>query len=181
MTLNQRGGLFRPELIKRLIIYSLLLLLLASLQCSFFAGLHILPATPDLLLGAILAIILLDSKRSAAIVAICGGVLADALGGSGYSLSPLFFLIFAVIMGAISEKILPSFFSYMILLLPAILMREAYTCLCILAVYGSLPIVYTAKNILLPEAVCTFVVCLAVYPLVRLCTRPFGTRNKFSF
>ena len=133
------------------------------------------------MMGAVLAILLLDSKKAATITAICAGVLADAIGGSGYSLSPLFFLVFAGIMGLLSEKMLPSFFSYMILLTPALLMKAAYPCLCIFAAYGSLPILYTAKNILFPEAVCTFLLCLAVFPITKLFVRPLGMRNKFSF
>ena len=34
-----------PELVKKILVYSLLSLLLASLQCSFFARLSICPAT----------------------------------------------------------------------------------------------------------------------------------------
>ena len=64
-----------PELVKKILVYSLLSLLLASLQCSFFARLSICPATPDLMLGLVAAIALLDSREAAAICGIGCGVL----------------------------------------------------------------------------------------------------------
>ena len=181
MTLNQKKSVSLSEVLKRVLLYSILFLLLISAQSAFFANLHICPATPDLLLGAVVAIILIDSKKTGAIAAICAGVLTDAIGGSGYSLAPVCFLLLAGVVSVFSEKMLPVFSSYLILLIPAVIMKAAYTCLCIFAAYGSLPLAYTAKNILLPEAVCTFVLCLAVYPLSKLFMRPLGMRNRFSF
>ena len=180
MTLNQKKGASVSEILKRVFLYGILFVLLISAQSAFFSNLHICPATPDLLLGGVVAIILIDSKKTGAIAAICAGVLTDAIGGSGYSLSPLFFLLAAGVISVFSEKMLPVFSSYLILLIPAVIMNAAYTCLCILANYGSLPLAYTAKNILLPEAICTFVLCLAVYPLSKLFMRPLGMRNRFS-
>ena len=181
MTLNQKKSGSTAEILKRVLLYGILFVLLISAQSSFFSNLHICPATPDLLLGAVVVIMLFDSKKAGTIAAICAGILTDAIGGSGYSLSPLFFLLLAGVVSVFSEKMLPGFFSYLILLIPALVMKAAYTCLCIFAAYGSLPFVYTAKNILLPEAICTFVLCLAVYPLAKLFMRPLGMRNRFSF
>jgi len=47
--------------------------------------------------------------------------------------------------------------------------------------YGSMSVGYTVKAILLPEAISTFIICLALYPLFKLCSVPLETRNKFSF
>ena len=85
------------ELIKRICVYGVLLLLLASAQCSFFARLHLLPATPDLILCALLAILVLDSTPAAAISAVAGGILIDALGGVGVAWSPLFYFLLIVL------------------------------------------------------------------------------------
>ena len=67
---NIRESLFRPELLKRIVIYGLLTLLLGSAQCSFFPLLNICPSTPDLIMGMLLGIILIDSDKSAAVVAV---------------------------------------------------------------------------------------------------------------
>ena len=60
----------RPGPVKRIVLYGLLLLLLSAMQCSFFARLHFLPATPDLILCAVLGILLLDSDSAAFISAV---------------------------------------------------------------------------------------------------------------
>lgn len=181
MNRRRKGGTIRPELVKRIIIYGALLVLLTTAQCSFFANLRICPATPDLLLGAVVAIMLLDSKRSATVFALAAGVLADALGGSGLSLSPLFYILLAALLAAISDKFLPAFFSFAVLLIPAIALKAVFGMLSVYLIYSSLPIVYVLKNILLPEAAVTFILCLGVYPAVKLCSIPLDLRNKFSF
>ena len=181
MTWGQKSGMSRQDVIKRIVIYGILLIFVSTLQCSFFSNLHICPATPDLLLGLVAAITLLDSKKSAVIVAVASGFLADALGGSGSSLSPLYYLAAATLICLLSEKVLPVFFSYAMIIIPALIVRAGYTLLSILVSYGSLPLLYTLKSIILPEAVCTFLLCLALWPLTKLCTAPLGSRNKFTF
>ena len=59
MQRDLRDQLFRPELVKRIVIYSLLTLILGSAQCSFFPALSICPATPDLVMGMLLAVLLI--------------------------------------------------------------------------------------------------------------------------
>ena len=86
---NIRESLFRPELLKRIVIYGLLTLLLGSAQCSFFPLLNICPSTPDLIMGMLLGIILIDSDKSAAVVAVAAGFFIDAIGGGAIALSPL--------------------------------------------------------------------------------------------
>ena len=181
MTRGQKNGLSRQEILKRVIIYGLLILVTASIQCSFFPALHICPATPDLLLGLVAAITLLDSRKSATVTAVAAGVVADSLGGSGYSLSPLYYLLAALLLGALAEKVLPVFPSFAMILIPTLLIRGGYTLLCIFITYGSAPLGYTLKSILLPEALCTLLLCLPLWALVKLCSAPLGSRNKFTF
>ena len=83
MQRDLRDQLFRPELVKRIVIYSLLTLILGSAQCSFFPALSICPATPDLVMGMLLAVLLIDSEKSAAPLAIGAGFFLDAMHGSG--------------------------------------------------------------------------------------------------
>ena len=68
----RRGVRIRPDVWKRVAVYGLLLLILGAAMCSFFAQLTRLPATPDLILGAVLAIALLDGRKTAAIVGVLG-------------------------------------------------------------------------------------------------------------
>ena len=168
-----------PELVKKILVYSLLSLLLASLQCSFFARLSICPATPDLMLGLVAAIALLDSREAAAICGIGCGVLIDALGAST-AFSPLLYFVAACILGGLSEKMLQKLPSFLTLMLPALLMRAVWTAGCVVWKLRRLPPVKALLVLLLKEAAVTLVLCLPIWFLARLAIRICGTRKHFD-
>ena len=178
---KNKHDVLKPEIIKRVLIWGILLLVLSAASCSFFSNLHICPATPDLLLGAVVAITLLDSKKSAAVFAVAAGIVSDALGGAGISFSPIVYLLIAALVSALGEKMLPAFPSYTVLLIPAILAMELLGMVEIFVLYRSLPSLGVILGTFLPEAICTLVFCLGVYPLIKLCSLFLGARNKFSF
>ena len=172
----------RPELIKRIIIYGVLVLLTASAQCSFFAQLNICPATPDLIIGVVLAVAMLDSIKAATAVGIAAGFVSDALGSVGsLSFSALFYLVCAVILGTIACKMLPKFLSFVCLLIPALTLRAVYTALCLCLKIGSIPSLSLLGSVLLPEIIVTAILCIPLYPIVKLCVIPINSHSRFSF
>ncbi len=173
-----RGGNFRPELVKRIVIYGLLVFFLSVAMSSFFANLRHLPATPDLLLCAVLAVAVIDDRRTAAIVAVVGGVTVDALGGVGISISPLLYLSMILTVGILSEKMLPRFLSWLILLLPSLLLRAIFTLAGFWIYTGGGSLAGIVTGVLLPEAVCTLIFGLPLYFLVTLCTLPLKERRN---
>ncbi len=179
---NMKTHGVRPELIKRVIIYGILILLTSCAQCSFFAGLKICPATPDLIIGVVLAVSLLDSIKSAAAVGIAAGFVTDSLGSAGnFSFSALFYLVCAVILGSIACKMLPRFLSFLCLLIPALALRAAYTMLCVFLKIHAIPPLAILPSLLLPEIIVTAVLCIPLYPIVKLCVIPMKSRSRFSF
>ena len=138
-----------------------------------------MPATPDLMLGAVIALTLLDGRASAAIVAVAGGVCVDALGGVGVSLSPMLYLAAVLTVGLLSEKMLPSFLSFMLLLLPSLVLRALFSVFGVWAFVGEIafPSGFLG-GVLLPEALSTFVFCLPIYFLVSLCLLPLKDRRE---
>lgn len=167
--------------IRRIIIYSVLTALLATAQCSFFASLHILPATPDLMLGLVLAILLFDSVQAASIVALGAGVLLDALGAGSIFLSPLFYFAVCLIFCLPASKMLPRFFSFCLLLLPGLVLRALFTALCLTLYIGTRPSLSLLMGALLPELITTALFCLPIYPIVKLCRLPLSPRRAFRF
>ena len=87
MRRRYHGRGISPDLIRRILIYGILLLLLSAAESAFFARLYILPAAPDLILGVVVAVSLLDSQKAGAVVGVAGGFLSDAIGSVGISLS----------------------------------------------------------------------------------------------
>ena len=181
MTRRTPTEALRPELIKRVILYGILLFLTATAQCSFFARLTICPVTPDLMLGLTLAVLLLDSPKSACVVGIAAGYLIDGLGATGLFFSPLFYLIVTLCLAMIAQKMLPRFLSFGALLLPTLLLRALYTLLCLTIHTGGFPALSYALPLLLREGIVTWILCLPLYPIVRLIMIPIQSRNRFRF
>ena len=166
---SRMGGGFRPILWKKIVVYGALLLLLTAAQCSFFGGLSFLPAVPDLLLGALMALTLLDHRPVAAVTAVAGGFLCDAIGSTGVSLTPLFYLLAVALVGILAEKMLPRFGSFLLLMLPASLLGLCYAALR--AVIGGISPFAILRGTLLPQLLLTVLCALPLYPLVSLCVR----------
>lgn len=163
------GAPIRPERIKRVVVYGVLLLLLAAAQCSFFGQLRFLPATPDLILCTLVAVLLRESGRTAAVFGIAGGLLLDATGSVGASLRPLFYLLVAVAVGLLAEKMLPSILSWLLLMIPALLLRAAFTLLTVILFVGREPILSVLRQVILPELIVTAVLGLPLYGILSLC------------
>lgn len=181
MQRDLRDQLFRPELVKRIVIYSLLTLILGSAQCSFFPALSICPATPDLVMGMLLAVLLIDSEKSAAPLAIGAGFFLDAIGGGAIAYLPVLYTLYVLFVSFFSQKMLTGFASYAILLLPTLLFRAVATFICMALADGSMPEAAHAFGVILPELVSTAIFCLPLYAIVKLCTAPMQTHGKFSF
>jgi cell shape-determining protein MreD len=170
-------------ILRRMIIYSIMTLILGTTQCAFFPFIDICPATPDLILGMLLAISLLDSQKSAAICAVAAGFFMDAIGSYGIALSPLIYLFFIVLIGALSRKVLKSFASFALLLIPSVIYRGAVTFAMILFKNGvTSPLsasVFT--QVIIPEILMTGLLCMPIYFIVKLCSGAFENHSRFSF
>ena len=167
------------ETLKRVIIFSVATIILGAAQCSFFPILKISPRTPDLILGLILAVSLCDSAKSAMAVSVGAGFFVDAIGGGGFALSPMIYFGYAVIIGIVSQKFLKSFPSFVLLLLPSLFYRAVATVL--LSLIHNRALVGGLITTLLLEALCTFIFCLAIYPIINIATKSLSSHTKFKF
>jgi hypothetical protein len=129
------------------------------------------------MLGAVVAVSLLDNRRASLLFAIAGGFALDAVGGVGLPLSALVYALISLIIGAIGEKMLPRYGPFLALLVPAILLRELFGLLELLA-YGRGGAGTLLLKILLPDALVTAVFVLPLYFLVKLCMLPFRERRR---
>ena len=162
-----RGQTGHGEIVKRVLVYGLLLLILATAQCAFFARLELLGAVPNLVLCAVVAIALVDSIRAAAVAGIAGGFLLDALGGVGLSLSPLMFFLVAWLIGSLAAKMMTGMVSYCILLIPTAVFAGAVRLVTLL--WAGEPVLGALRHGVLPELICTAVLGLPLYGIVALC------------
>jgi len=176
--IRRDGAPIRPERIKRVAVYGLLLLFLAAAQCSFFAKLNFLPAVPDLILCALAAVLLRESGGVAAVFGIAGGLLLDATGAVGVSIRPLFYLAVAALLGILAEKMLPSIWSWLLLMLPALLLRGLFTFLEHILFVGAVTAFAVLRRVILPELLLTLLFGIPLYGIVSLCARLAKDRHR---
>ena len=171
MTRNYRSRRARGEILRRTAVWGSLLFLLAVSEGAFFARLHFLPATPDLILGAVIAIALADSVPVAAIAAVGGGFLVDAMGGTGAYLSPILYFVAVLAVSGMAEKMMARILSWILLMMPALLLRAGTTYLNVRLAYGSVSLRELLLHTLLPEASVTLLLGIPLYFIVFLCER----------
>ena len=168
------------ETTKRIIIFSIATVILGTAQCSFFSVLKICPRTPDLIMGLILATALCDNEKTAMALAVAAGFFMDAIGGSSFALSPIIYFVYAAIIGIVSQKFLKGMPSFALLLIPSLLYRAIAT-LLMTFLHNGFTLGSGIFVTLLLEALCTFLLCLPIYPIISLATRPLSSRKKFTF
>ncbi len=176
-------GSFRVEsksqlLLRRSLVYIPVIFLIAIIQCAFFSSLKILPAVPDLILGLVVGIAMLDSQKAAVVCGIGAGFVIDAIGSSGLSLSPLFYMLIGALCGALAKKMLPRFLSWVVNLLIFSAAKSILTVLNLLYLPGGFSFYDSLMSTLLPEFVCTFIICLPVYFIVKLCMIPIDQKRQ---
>lgn len=179
-TFRRPSASLRLDTLKRIAIYSILTIILGSAQCAFFPTLDICPRTPDLIMGLILAVALCDNIKSAMALSVGAGFFIDAVGGGAIAFSPIVYLVYAVIIGLLSQKMLKSFPSYLILLLPSLAYRAVVT-FTLSLILGSASFGGGLFITVLLEALSTFILCLGIYPITNLATKPLRSHKKFSF
>lgn len=180
MAARSRNELLRTETLKRIAVYSCVFFFVAVLQCSFFANLSFINSTPNIILGALAAVSLFESEKTAAVSGVGAGFLADALGGAGFSISPVLMLLFAVILSTVARKVLKSFFPWLLLLLVASVLGAVGTFISIL-IFGALPEAsYLLLKIILPEIISTFIFSVGLYFVFKLAAKLCETKGKFK-
>ena len=168
------------SVMRRVIFYGVLFFILCVAQSSFFGRLSFLSVVPNLALGGVAAVALLDEEKCAIICGIAAGFLADAIGGSGISLSPLIFMIAAIVCSEISKKMLSHFVSWLLLMLIAAALGAMGTLLNIAVNTAGADIASIFKGLLLPEILATYFISLPIFFLVKLCVRFSDAKTKFK-
>lgn len=155
------------------ICISLLVLVLAVLQITVFSQISFFGTTPDLMLCAVLGVSFFLGRYAGAITGIGAGFLIEALGSTGISLLPLFYLFLGYVVGHYARVIVPKrLVPYLVYLLLSLLFRAGITLTYISMNYQSFHILQILVNTLLPEAADTAIMgSLLYFPIKLLCSR----------
>ena len=180
MAVRRTNEARRSAILRRIFIYTPLFFILGVAQCSFFTELSFISAVPNIVMGAIAAIALLDSQRASIVCALASGFMIDALGSSGISLSPIAFLVIALAASEISKKILPTFISYLAVLVPSAIINTAFTVIKIFFATKELRFLSILKTILLPEFILTLIFSLPLFFIIGFFARMVDKKSKFK-
>lgn len=180
MRIGAHGESLHITAVKKILVYGIILFILTIAQCSFFSSLTFLSATPRIVIGAVAAVALFETRQTATVFALSAGFMLDALGGSGITVSALVMLLFSVILSSLASKILKSFFPWMLLLAIASLLSAAETYLRILIAGSANDITFVIGKILLPELLYTFLFSLPLYFIFGLAAKFCKSKGKFK-
>lgn len=168
--------------VKKIIFYAVGVFLLSAFQASVGSRTGLFAATPSFTLAFTALASLFEGKRTGAVTGLAGGFLTDALGGSGFSLLPLFYTLTGWFLGEICERLghpgrrAPEIFLRSLMWLAAASGTGAvFTAVLIVLSAGRMNFFSSIPHILLPEAASTFLWSLPMLGIFML-----TYRKKFS-
>ena len=161
----------RSVAVRYIVLIGLLLVAAAVLQVSFFSRFRLFGAVPDLMICTVLCLSFFSGRYTGAITGIAGGFLIEAIGSSGLTLLPLFYLFFGYLIGHYSRAIIPRrYTSYLVYLGFAVLLRVSLTLLYACMTYQSIELSIFFVRTMLPEAAVTAAAgSLLYFPMLLLC------------
>lgn len=163
-------------------VYGIALFLLATLQIAFFTKINVLGAPPDLLLGAVLTVAMLDEHRVAAIVGIISGFLYCALGSTALPLYIAFSFVCGYVLWGISEKILsknyPSFLALALLTYGA---KALWNVIETSLFAQSFNLIGTVIHTVIPEFISSMVFCSLSYLIFKSISKLFNKKSRKEY
>lgn len=163
---------------KKIIIGALIFIIFtAVIGCIQTCNFKIFGAVPNILLSFVLSIGFLFGEREGGAVGIFAGFIYDCMGGSGFSVTPIAFLMFGYVCGILSKWFLsqnfPSFMVYILIFGTA---NEALTFFYYLLLSKNFNILTTIFRVLLPEYI-SFVIFAPIMYLLSFCVRRLLMRD----
>lgn len=152
----------------RTLAYTLLFLLLATLQTSVLARHGIFGVVPDVILSAVLAVGYREGALPAGIAGLCAGLLIEAAGGTGLCLYPLLYLTAGFFCGAyFASNARRNLLTFLVTAALCLLGRSVVLLVKAVFTYGAeaFPLGQVLLRVLLPEVLLSLVLALPIFAL----------------
>ena len=179
---QKRQDFFSSQNIGKILLFTILIFFSGILQSSLFPALAMLPASPDLVLIAVIGLAVYDGERSGAVAGIGGGVLLEALGGGAHILlMPLFYMLCGYIFGIVSRVFLNrNFISWLLYILIGISLRAALGLVHSIFTELDVTVYLILTEVTIPEYFITLVCAVPMYFIVRAVSRPFHKKIEME-
>ena len=164
----------------RIVIYTLVVLVVASFQTGFFGKVTFFGAIPALLLAMTSATGFFDGENTGAVVGCGAGLAADLLGGTGIMFSAFIYTILGFVIGLVFGKksrnrVSSVVADWSLVLLITILIGAVITVLNMAISVGRFEFGTAFLYIILPEAIGTYIFGYLACPIYLLIYK-----NRFS-
>lgn len=178
---NQLAPVTWQTLAKKSLIWGIWLFFLAIIQTSFFSVLRPFGAVPDMVLTAVIVIAIYDKERTGTIAGLTGGFIADALGSTGLSFSPLVYMICGCITAILAYSVLRrDFISWIIGTVLSLIISGIAS---IISLYSSASASHVGfshilTELLIPQFLASLVIGIPVYIVTKMIwSRFFNNRE----
>lgn len=164
-----------------ILVYGLLAAFLAVLQTTLIPRIGIFNAFPDLVIGAICCIGIYREEEIAALFGLIAGLAVEALGSTGISVLPLFYMLMGYVCGRVGAGTRENAqISAFVITVPFICVaRTVFSLLShILHYLGTVDLMTLLLYTLLPELIYDLIVCIPVYLIVKFFELPVYIARK---
>ena len=165
---------FSKRIIGKILLDTLLVFGSGIVQTSFFPAVNLFPASPDLMLSAVVGLAVFEGERTGALAGIGAGVVAVSLGGAGTAPLPLFYMLSGYFMGiAAKVNFVRNILSWFLYITFAALARAGLSFLYSVFTVPDVNVMVTLISVVMPEFAMTVAFSVFNYFLARLCVLPF--------
>lgn len=161
------------ELLLRSVIAAALLILMAVFQTSFAARFKLFGATPDLMLGLVVAISMTEGPKFGAFTGLFAGLIIDALGNVSPALSPLLYVPVGIFCALLTELYVTRSIPVRAVFTVAVGVPRALLSLVQLELYHTVPLGRALVDSIFPEYLATVFAALLPHFLAWITLRSF--------
>lgn len=162
----------RPSQIVKCIVYTLYTVILISITGSFLYSLGYTGVVPDLILCATIAVAYFEGERVAAVYGMLSGFALEAVGSTGFSILPLFYMLVGCVCAMLFTTILgKNVGAYMLYVLAFGSVRCAISLIYIQFSAPNYAMGIALSRVVLPELAVSFIAAPAVFLLNYLISR----------
>ena len=172
---------FSPKVLVYIPVYGILAVLLAVLQTTLIPRIQIASCMPDIVIGAICCIGIYRGEITSSIFGLFSALCTEALGSTGLSVLPLFYLFTGYICGRIGRNARDgSKFAAFLITLPlsclgrVVISVISYT----VSYFDSIDFGAFLLKTALPEYIYTLVMCIPAFLTVKLIESPMELIGK---
>lgn len=162
-------------------IYGGAIIILAIFQTAFFSRFPLFGAVPDLVFAASLSVAMFEGERAGSVAGIFAGYFIEAIGATGLSILPVFYMICAAVCGLLCRRTFSRGpITFALFCFAAYALRALVTLIYISFVWGEFSFLDAIGRVLVPEYFSCIILCFIPFILIRLLAKIFHRERELD-